>query len=113
MTADGETNYTKAFQKAFTMLNEAEADEFGSPCPNSKSVIIFITDGVPTDTGYKNSTEIIDFINAQMVSKGVDDIILFTYAMEVIDPSVLLDMSCQYNGIMFEILTTMEESEIV
>jgi hypothetical protein len=74
---------------------------------------MFMTDGVPTEGDYKDSTEIISFIHSEIAAKSIGDIILFTYAMQVVDPIVLLEMSCEFNGIMFELDVTMEEEEIV
>lgn len=51
---------------------------------------MFMTDGVPTEGDYKNSTGIIDFINSEIIVKNIGDILLFTYAMQVVDPIVLL-----------------------
>ena len=38
-----------------------------------------------------------------MEENNIEDIILFTYALGEADTNVLQEMSCEFNGIMFEI----------
>ena len=67
------------------------------------NIFLFLTDGRPTE-GLQNTTEIIWLIQDRIYqTSGIEDIILFTYAMGEADTSVLQEMSCEFNGIMFEI----------
>ena len=49
LKANGNTNFENAFTTAISMLKSATADEYGSPCSNSESVILFLTDGRAED----------------------------------------------------------------
>ena len=49
ISANGATDYEKAFRKAFEMLEQANKDEFGAIlCDETVNVFLFLTDGKPS-----------------------------------------------------------------
>ena len=98
LEASGQTNYEGAFQKGFELLNAAQSDEYGAPCTNGENIFLFLTDGTPT-VGLSTSSDLINLINAYNTQ-----ISMFTYALgSGADTTILQDLACQYEGIMFQI----------
>lgn len=80
------------------MLNHAKNDNFGTQCENSENIFLFLTDGEPTVglSTFEDLKDTIDHFNT--------NINLFTYAFgSEADKDLLQQLSCEFNGIMFEI----------
>ena len=79
------------------MLTTANTDEFGSPCENSSSLILFLSDGYP-GVGIMTVDGIINLISG-LNTLGTK---VFTYGMgSIVSQSILKSIACANEGIMF------------
>ena len=107
LQANGKTNYEAALRKGLRMLELAEDDEYGAPCKNGENIVLFLTDGEPTE-GVETAEGLKDVIEEYTV-----DITLFTYGFgSNVDHSILIDLSCEYSGIHFRISGSSTQSEL-
>ena len=68
---------------------------------------MFLTDGVPT-VGASTSSDLINLIDGYSQT-----ITMFTYALgSGADTSILSDLACEYEGIMFEITDSLSDSAL-
>ena len=75
LNAGGGTNYEQGLRLAMNMLSSAEEDEFGPPCPDATNIILFLTDGYPSE-GISSSTGL-----KQLIDNYNRNVSLFTYAL--------------------------------
>ena len=77
LESGGITNYISAFTEGLNMIKQAANDEGGAPCANAENVILFLTDGAPSNESL-TASDTIDIINEQREGHKLK---IFTYGM--------------------------------
>ena len=80
----GETFYSQAFQKAFSLLKTNSSDVNDDL---RKKVILFLTDGKPTDK--INITQVLEHEKCSLKSATSKDVVIFAYGIGLHDFSLL------------------------
>ena len=84
----GETRYSLAFEKAFSLLKGSISEESGN---NNKRLILFLTDGAPTD---RNKEQIFKTIKNRNLELN-NSVIILTFGFGSADQTILKDIAKQ------------------